>query len=102
MCSNYIFCSGYKHWVHKKYTKIQGRLVENVISGVPGVAVLLDGCLCNSIALERGGGGGGGVGEGASIRSCRFIHSVTLLMQVVVVPMVQLPELGLLGETSES
>ena len=58
MGSNYIFCSGYKHWVHKKYTKIQGRLVENVISGVPGVAVLLDGCLCNSIALERGGGGG--------------------------------------------
>ena len=95
MGSNYIFCSGYKHWVHKKYNKIQGRLVENVISGVPDVAILLDGCLCNSIALERGGGG-------ASIRSCRFIHTVTLLMQVVVVPMVQLPELGLLGETSES
>ena len=51
---------------------------------------------------REGVGAEGGGGGGASIRSCRFIHSVTLLMQMVVVPMVQLPELGLLGETSES
>ena len=74
MGSNYIFCSGYKHLVHKKYTKIQGRLVENVISGVPGVAVLLDGCLCNSIALVRGGGGGG-VGRGQALE---VVDSFTL------------------------
>ena len=29
--SNSIFCSGCKHWVHKKCTRIRSRLVENVI-----------------------------------------------------------------------
>ena len=29
--SNSIFCSGCKHWVHKKCTRICSRLVENVI-----------------------------------------------------------------------
>ena len=84
-----VFCSGYEHWVYKKCTSIQGRLVENASFRCVRCCSLarpIDACPCN---------------WGTIITS--FILLLRWhLIQLVVLPMVQLPELGLPGEDSES
>ena len=52
--SNFIFCSGCKHWVHKKCNIIRGRQIENInlrCARCSGLARPINESLCNSIAL---------------------------------------------------